>query len=66
MPKTKPISVDYYRELRSNYIGICLECGEEREMCEPDADGYHCESCGESAVQGAENLLFLDLVEFDD
>lgn len=57
------VSLERWHELRSQYIGVCLSCGEEREMCEPDADNYHCESCGEDAVQGADNLLAMNRVE---
>lgn len=38
-------------------IGICTACGEEQDGCEPDARNYTCESCGEEAVFGAEELL---------
>lgn len=37
--------------------GFCLLCGEEAEGVEPDARRYECESCGENAVYGAEELL---------
>ena len=37
--------------------GFCIECGEEREGCEPDARKYECDSCGERAVYGAEELM---------
>jgi len=37
--------------------GFCLACGEEADGCEPDARGYECEVCGESAVYGAEEVL---------
>lgn len=39
--------------------GICLACGQDQDGCEPDARRYECESCGEKAVFGAEELLFL-------
>ncbi len=39
------------------YIGFCTKCGEEAEGVEPDAHGYKCESCGQFAVSGAEELL---------
>lgn len=57
------ITVEEYLEYREEYIGICLECGAERETCEPDADGYRCEDCGEHAVQGCDNLLAMGNVE---
>ena len=37
--------------------GFCLACGEEAMYCEPDAREYECESCGESTVYGAQELL---------
>ena len=37
--------------------GVCLNCGEEAYGCEPDAEGYTCESCGESCVMGADQIL---------
>jgi hypothetical protein len=38
-------------------LGFCIACGAEAEGCEPDARKYTCESCGEKAVYGAEELL---------
>jgi len=37
--------------------GICLACGEEADGCEPDAERYECEHCGEKQVYGAAQLL---------
>lgn len=38
--------------------GFCLACGAEAaEGCEPDAQQYTCESCGQLAVYGAEEIL---------
>ena len=37
--------------------GFCIECGSEQTGCEPDAQNYECESCGERQVFGAEELL---------
>jgi hypothetical protein len=37
--------------------GICVSCGEDQEGCEPDAERYKCETCGQMAVYGAEQLL---------
>jgi len=39
--------------------GFCIECGEEVEGVEPDAEKYECEHCGKEAVYGAEQLLFM-------
>jgi predicted RNA-binding Zn-ribbon protein involved in translation (DUF1610 family) len=37
--------------------GFCTACGLEADGVEPDAQRYKCESCGELAVYGAEELL---------
>ena len=37
--------------------GICIACGTDQEGCEPDAEKYTCESCGDNTVYGAEQLL---------
>jgi len=42
---------------RDDYTGICIACGEERGMCEPDAREYECHECGAMKVYGAEELL---------
>lgn len=39
--------------------GICTNCGEDADDCEPDARNYPCDVCGENQVFGAEELLFL-------
>ena len=37
--------------------GFCISCGIEQDGCEPDAEEYECENCGECAVYGAAQLL---------
>ena len=39
--------------------GFCIECGAERDGCEPDARNYACYECGKMAVYGAEELLLM-------
>lgn len=39
--------------------GICLACGEDAFECEPDAEKYECEACGERQVYGAAQLLIM-------
>lgn len=39
--------------------GFCLACGHEQEGCEPDAEDYECEVCGEHKVWGAAQVLLL-------
>ena len=41
--------------------GFCLDCGEEQEGCEPDAEGYECESCEAPKVYGAATLAMMIL-----
>jgi hypothetical protein len=37
--------------------GFCTACGHEQEGCEPDAQNYECDVCGERQVFGAQELL---------
>jgi hypothetical protein len=37
--------------------GFCKACGAEAYNVEPDARNYRCESCGQSEVYGAEEML---------
>jgi hypothetical protein len=39
--------------------GFCIACGDEADGCEPDAQRYKCEACGERKVYGAEQLLMM-------
>lgn len=32
--------------------GFCIKCGADADGCEPDAERYECEECGERAVYG--------------
>ncbi|MEE9594265.1 MAG: hypothetical protein V3V92_02590 [Candidatus Hydrothermarchaeales archaeon] len=41
------------------YIGFCLNCGEEKYEVEPDAREYTCDVCGDQAVHGAEEILMM-------
>ena len=40
-------------------IGFCIDCGAEHDCCEPDAERYHCNTCGANQVYGAEQLLLM-------
>ena len=37
--------------------GICTSCGAIGLSCEPDAEGYTCENCGEPTVSSPAVLL---------
>lgn len=39
--------------------GFCIACGEDADGCEPDARNYECDSCGESEVFGASEILMM-------
>jgi hypothetical protein len=39
--------------------GFCLACGAETDGCEPDAEQYACDTCGEAAVYGAAEILIV-------
>jgi len=41
------------------YLGFCLECGEEHQGVEPDAHDYQCMACGKFAVAGAEHIVLM-------
>ena len=45
--------------------GFCIECGDIRSNCEPDATKYHCDSCGEDQVYGAMECLVMGLCSDD-
>jgi hypothetical protein len=45
------------RDTNLDNPGFCTKCGDEADGCEPDARNYKCESCGEYAVSGAEELI---------
>ena len=56
---TRPmVTEELWLEHRESYVGLCADCGEERETCEPDAREYPCEACGLAAVFGAEAYAF--------
>ena len=42
---------------RDDYTGFCKACGATRGNCEPDAEHYPCDNCGQNEVSGAEQLL---------
>ncbi len=50
-------AVERYNNSMDN-PGFCLACGAEADGCEPDAQRYECEACGEPEVYGAEELLW--------
>lgn len=58
------IDIATYEELQEGYGGICLSCGAFRwDSCEPDAEDYPCEECGENRVYGIEQVLICGEIE---
>ena len=46
--------------------GICLACGIDVECgCEPDAENYPCESCGERRVYGIEQAVLCGYIDVE-
>lgn len=57
------LTEEQYRRATDNYLGYCLDCGEEASGVEPDAERYKCQICGAMQVFGAEQLLLLGKLE---
>jgi hypothetical protein len=57
---------DEFRDLTNDYNGLCVFCGEEAFGVEPDARHYECEGCSKKGVYGAEELLIMGLISFDE
>jgi hypothetical protein len=57
LPKKLPLADIISAVQKDDNLGFCIKCGEEAYGVEPDAENYECESCGEFAVYGAEQIL---------
>lgn len=55
--KTFTMTTEEYHDGCNNYQGICLNCHEYRDECEPDAENYPCEFCEQNEVMGLEQAL---------
>lgn len=52
-----------YFELLNEYGGVCCACGAvATDGCEPDGEGYPCETCEANAVMGMETALLTDVL----
>jgi len=60
------ITFEQYQEYENSYIGLCRACEAERDVCEPDAEYYLCEECGEEEVFGVPQLLIMGELEIID
>lgn len=57
------ITVDEFKEYSDDNMGVCLACDELQSGCEPDAENYECESCGEPKVFGLEQALIIGQID---
>ena len=54
-----------FEEACDGYQGFCTNCRRmTSDGVEPDAREYECERCNEPTVYGAEEALFMELIEF--
>jgi len=59
----KRLTAGEWRELETEYGGLCLACGELKfGDCEPDARNYPCEECGKRRVYGAEEARLMGAI----
>lgn len=64
LPKiTHHFTLEQIREASDEMAGFCIACGSYHETCEPDAQNYCCEECGELQVFGADELVQMGLVD---
>jgi len=57
------IKLEQYIQLDDDMAGLCTSCGYVQEGCEPDAEKYRCEACGEDSVYGPHWYLMAGKVE---
>lgn len=59
------ISFDQFNEAVDGYSGYCTYCGKitTSSGVEPDAQGYHCEECGNDKVIGMEQALLYEHIQ---
>lgn len=68
--KTITLSEEEYREMAFGLgnPGVCLSCGDVDEFagCEPDAENYKCNACGERQLFGLEQALVMGHIGFEE
>jgi DNA-directed RNA polymerase subunit RPC12/RpoP len=60
------LTADEMRRLQDEMIGICQDCGAEREETEDDARDYGCNECGAHRVMGSGEWLIEDRIDMID
>jgi hypothetical protein len=59
-----PMTAAEFEAACDGYQGFCVNCKRmTSDGVEPDARKYECERCGERTVYGAEEALFMDLID---
>ena len=61
--RLRSIGPEQYIQLVVDMAGLCTACGHEQSGCEPDAERYKCEACGEGEVYGPHWYLMSGAVE---
>ena len=59
----RKITLEQYSQLDEDMAGLCVACGFEQFGCEPDAEKYTCESCGEKGIYGPHWWMMAGKVE---
>ena len=63
----KSYSAEEFQDMCDESQGFCTTCQDfTRDMCEPDAENYLCESCDQETVFGAEQALIMGLVTVEE
>lgn len=60
------MTADEYSQLDNDSMGLCVQCGADRDSVEPDARKYPCEACGENGVYGVAELLMADVIQIEE
>lgn len=55
-----------FKEYSDDNMGVCLACEELQSGCEPDAENYKCECCGELKVFGLEEALIMGEIDISE
>lgn len=65
LPPTRRFTVRQLALAAAKQAGFCLACGKRsaENTCEPDAERYECQSCGQRAVYGAEQIASLGFIK---
>ena len=66
METTLAVSAEDFKEYQDSYIGVCESCHALRDECEPDAENYECEECGEESVVGMEWALMKGVISISE